>query len=86
MKTYKMYLAYWLKRGTFDQDYLMNQEIIIAQNEEGIYLIDQHAAQERINYEKYLKVLKEEKTTTVAPLFPINIELNPSDYIKIKVR
>ena len=34
MKTYKMYLVYWLKRGTFDQNYLMNQEIIIAQNEE----------------------------------------------------
>ena len=57
---------------------------IIAQNEEGIYMIDQHAAQERINYEKYLKALIEEKTTTVAPLFPINIELNPSDFIKIK--
>ena len=57
---------------------------IIAQNEEGIYMIDQHAAQERINYDKYLKALKEEKTTTVAPLFPINIELNSSDFITIK--
>ncbi len=57
---------------------------IIAQNEEGIYLIDQHAAQERINYDKYLKALKETKTTTVAPLFPINIELNSSDFLVIK--
>jgi DNA mismatch repair protein MutL len=57
---------------------------IIAQNEEGVYLIDQHAAQERINYDKYLKALKEEKTTTVAPLFPINIELNSSDFLTIK--
>lgn len=57
---------------------------IIAQNEEGIYLIDQHAAQERINYEKYLKALIETKTTTVAPLFPINIELNSSDFLIIK--
>ena len=57
---------------------------IIAQNEEGIFMIDQHAAQERINYEKYLKALKEEKTTTVAPLFPINIELNTSDFITIQ--
>ena len=57
---------------------------IIAQNDEGVYLIDQHAAQERINYDKYLKALKEEKTTTIAPLFPINIELNSSDFITIK--
>ena len=57
---------------------------IIAQNEDGVYLIDQHAAQERINYDKYLKALKEEKTTTVAPLFPINIELNSSDFLTIK--
>ena len=57
---------------------------IIAQNEEGVFMIDQHAAQERINYEKYLKALKEEKTSTVAPLFPINIELNSSDFITIK--
>ncbi len=57
---------------------------IIAQNEEGVYLIDQHAAQERINYDKYLKALKEEKTATIAPLFPINIELNASDYLTIK--
>jgi len=57
---------------------------IIAQNEEGVYMIDQHAAQERINYEKYLKALKEEKTTSIAPLFPINIELNSSDFITIK--
>ncbi len=57
---------------------------IIAQNEEGVYLIDQHAAQERINYEKYLNALKNQKTTTVAPLFPINVELNSSDYLTIK--
>lgn len=57
---------------------------IIAQNEEGVYLIDQHAAQERINYDKYLKALKEQVTSTVAPLFPINIELNSSDFITIK--
>lgn len=57
---------------------------IIAQNEEGVYMIDQHAAQERINYDKYLKALKEKEITTITPLFPINIELNSSDFITIK--
>lgn len=57
---------------------------IIAQNDEGVYMIDQHAAQERINYEKYLKALKEEKISSIAPLFPITIELSASDFIAIK--
>ena len=47
-------------------------------------MIDQLVAQELINYEKYLNGLKNKKTTTVAPLFPINVELNSSDYLTIK--
>ena len=57
---------------------------IIAQNDEGIYLIDQHAAQERINYEKLLKALKEEKVSSIDMLFPIKIEYSPSEYLIIK--
>ncbi len=57
---------------------------IIAQNEDGMYLIDQHAAQERINYEKYLNALKSESVKTIPTMFPINIEMNPSDYLIIK--
>ena len=57
---------------------------IIAENEDGVYLIDQHAAQERINYEKYLKALKEEKVTTTKLLIPITIELSSSEFNKIK--
>ena len=57
---------------------------IIAENDSGMYLIDQHAAQERINYERYLKALKEHKTSTITSLIPITIELSPSDAIIIK--
>lgn len=57
---------------------------IIAQNDEGIYLIDQHAAQERINYEKYLRVLKERKINKTSMLIPITIELSKSEYETIK--
>ncbi len=57
---------------------------IIAQNEEGVYLIDQHAAQERINYEKYLNALKTKEITTTSLLFPITIELSASEYITLK--
>ena len=57
---------------------------IIAQNESGIYLIDQHAAQERINYEKFFKALKERKREVTPLLIPITIELSPSDFLTVK--
>ena len=57
---------------------------IIAQNEEGVYLIDQHAAQERVNYERYLKALKESKTSSIGLLFPITIELSSSEFLIVK--
>ncbi len=57
---------------------------IIAENEDGIYLIDQHAAQERINYEKYLNALKNEKVSTTKLLIPITIELSSSEFNKIQ--
>lgn len=57
---------------------------IVAQNEEGMYLIDQHAAEERINYERILKMLSEKEIKTTDLLVPINIELSPSDYLKFQ--
>lgn len=57
---------------------------IIAQNEEGVYLIDQHAAQERVNYERYLKALKEANVATTALLFPIPVELSASEFLTLK--
>jgi len=55
-----------------------------CQNEKGIYLIDQHAAQERINYEKYLCELSNPSSNTIEPLFSIVIELPMNEFIIIK--
>ncbi len=57
---------------------------IIAENDEGIYLIDQHAAQERINYERYMKALREKSLSITSLLIPITLELTASDYLIIK--
>ncbi len=57
---------------------------IIAQNDEGMYLIDQHAAQERINYERVLHALDSDKIYTTSLLIPITIELSSSEFLKIK--
>ena len=56
---------------------------IIAENDEGMYLIDQHAAEERVNYEHYLKSLDYENSPTTSLLIPITVELTPSEFIKI---
>lgn len=56
---------------------------IIAENEDGMYIIDQHAAAERINYEKVLKSLREKKQP-VDLLIPIRIELPKNEYLIVK--
>ncbi len=58
---------------------------IVAENEDGMYLIDQHAAAERINYEKVLKEMKENKKP-IDLLVPIKIELRPDEYLLAKDR
>jgi len=59
---------------------------IICENEDNMYLVDQHAAHERINYEKYLNSLKSDKIHTIDLLIPITLELTTSDYIKFNER
>ncbi len=56
---------------------------IVCQNDNGMYLMDQHAAKERVNYEYYTKVIGKTNDTT-SMLFPINIELPYNEYIIVK--
>ncbi len=62
---------------------LVKGTYIICQNDEGMYLIDQHAANERINYEYYLYALNN-NCDSISMLVPINIELPYNEYIIIK--
>ena len=57
---------------------------IIAENEDGMYIIDQHAAAERINYEKVLKEITKENKVILDLLVPIKIELPSNEYIVLK--
>ena len=57
---------------------------IVCENEEGIYLIDQHAAKERCNYEHVSYELSNPKTDTISPLVPIVIELPQNEILLLK--
>ena len=45
---------------------------LIAQDEDVMYMIDIHAANERINYEIYMDALTKRDVYTTSILFPIN--------------
>ncbi len=59
---------------------------IVCQNDEGMYLIDQHAAKERVNYEIVEESFRNKKIDTIESLIPITIELSSSDFLLIKER
>ena len=73
MKKLKLYPV-GLAHGTY----------IIAEDENAVYLIDQHAAQERVNYERNLKSLQSAEINTTSLLVPITIELSPSEMTIVK--
>ena len=51
---------------------------VVIEVENGFYLIDQHAANERVNYEKFNKLFNS-KIEVCSPLIPLVISLSPSD-------
>lgn len=51
---------------------------ILAEGDEGLYLIDQHAAHERILFEKIFKQRKEQKLEIQGMLEPLPVELTPA--------
>ncbi len=57
---------------------------IVCENDEGIYLIDQHAAKERCNYEHVSYELSHPNTNTIRPIVPIVIELPKNEFLILK--
>jgi DNA mismatch repair protein MutL len=61
---------------------ILNTYIIVESNE-SIYIIDQHAAHERLTYEKLLRQYNDKKVVSQRLLQPQVIELSPSEYVKV---
>lgn len=56
---------------------------LIASNEEGMYVVDQHAAHERINYEYYYERFGNAIAASQQLLLPITLEFTPADAERI---
>ena len=54
---------------------------LIFQNAQGLFLMDQHAAAERINYEKYYKILGEHNHPKTDLIVPLRISFTKSEVI-----
>ena len=63
---------------------VVHKTYIIAENASGMYIIDQHAAAERINYEKVLKALLKDDYKVIDLLVPLKLEYSADEAIKIK--
>lgn len=56
---------------------------LLTESSEGLYLIDQHAAQERINYEYYREEIGKVEPTQQKLLLPIILDYSISDFLLI---
>ncbi|MBA4536280.1 DNA mismatch repair endonuclease MutL [Bacillus aquiflavi] len=61
----------------------MHGTYIFAQNDKGLYMIDQHAAQERIKYEFYKEKIGQVENELQELLIPITFEFSIDEYVKI---
>ncbi|WEK55801.1 MAG: DNA mismatch repair endonuclease MutL [Candidatus Cohnella colombiensis] len=59
---------------------------IVAQNDNGLYLIDQHAAHERINYEYYYEKFGRPEEASQELLLPVTLEFAPDESTVMRAR
>lgn len=62
----------------------MHGTYIMAQNDKGLYIIDQHAAQERIKYEYYREKVGQVDNEVQELLVPLTFEFTPIECERIK--
>jgi len=85
-------LSLWsVKGGTFSLPILrvmgqLASSYIMAEGPEGLYLIDQHAAHERVLFEKILDQRAQHQLEIQGLLQPVTIELNPKQQEVLKTK
>lgn len=68
------------KLPAFDFIGVLGGTYLLFQNQEGLFMMDQHAAQERIRYEYYFESLKHPKNVKKGLLFPRPVHLTKEDH------
>jgi len=59
---------------------------VIAQDDTGLYIIDQHAAHEKVLYEKFTKKLQERQIQPLPLLVPLTLELTAAEAVQLSQR
>ncbi len=57
---------------------------LLAQNEEGLFIVDQHAAMERVQYEKNYQLLRDVSGDSVELLIPIVLKYSTNELLLLK--
>ena len=57
----------------------LEKTYLVFENPEGLILIDQHAAQERVLFEHYLAAFEKRQVKVQELIFPIHVDLTPSN-------
>ena len=69
--------AWW--HGPYHYLGQLQKTYLVFENPDGLILIDQHAAQERVLYEHYLQAFENHQMPLQELIFPIHVDLTPSN-------
>ncbi|MDQ0058052.1 DNA mismatch repair endonuclease MutL [Paenibacillus harenae] len=75
------------EKSTFPELHWIGQHhgtYIVAQADDGLYLIDQHAAHERINYEYYYRKFGNPEAASQQLLVPLTLEFTPGEASQLR--
>ncbi len=57
----------------------VRQTFLVCEADDGLYVLDQHAAAERVNFDRLRKAYGQKSVSSQALLFPLTIEVTPAE-------